>query len=138
MAYREKNAWLVLACMLVAYGIYFPLIASRPPGPMLEIVKLFGAVAATQAVVVIAGTAILALRAGREGRATDERDRAIARRGTTAAYYVLLTAMIVVGVVMPFTDTPWKIVNTALFGIVISEIVRHAVVLSSYRRGWHG
>ena len=46
--------------------------------------------------------------------------------------------MIVVGVVMPFTEPPIKIVNTALFGIVLAELVGLIVVVTSYRRGWHG
>ena len=50
----------------------------------------------------------------------------------------MMVGMILVGVVMPFTDTGVTIANTALFAIVIAEAVHSAVVLLSYRRGWHG
>ena len=40
--------------------------------------------------------------------------------------------------VMPFSEAPWKIVNAALLAIVLAEVTHQAVVLLSYRRGWHG
>ncbi len=140
MAYREKTAWLTLVCMAIAYGIYFPLIALRPaPATLFDILWTFGAVAGTQAVVVIIGSIVLALRAGPEARQrADERDKAIARRGATAGYYTLLVGTIVVGVVMPFTEPAPKIVNTALLAIVVAEAIRLVLIVASYRRGWHG
>ena len=142
MAFREKIAWLELVTMLVAYAVYFAIL-----GPtvgfgqrrMLDIVWSFGPVAAAHAIAVIAGTIFIALTAKKEAQArADERDRAIARRGATIGYYVLIAGMIVVGGIMPFTEAPWKIVNAALLAIVLAEIVNNAVVLLSYRRGWHG
>lgn len=139
MAYREKIAWLTLVCMAITYTLYFSLIAGRPPGNMFDIIKLFGGVTIVQAAVVVAGSAWIAIRAGgNNARIMDERDRAIARRGATVAYYVLLVGMILVAVVMPFTETAWKIVNTGLLAIVIAEAVRLILILLSYRRGWHG
>jgi uncharacterized membrane protein len=142
MAFREKIAWLTLATMLVAYIVYFGFV-----GPavgfgerrMLDIVWSFGPVAAAHAIAVIAGAIFIAVTAKKEARArADERDRAIARRGATIGYYVLIVGMIVVGAIMPFTEPAWKIVNAALLAIVLAEIVNNAVVLLSYRRGWHG
>jgi hypothetical protein len=140
MAYREKTAWLTLLCMIVAYIVYFSLVLSGHVGPhLLDIVWTFGIVASIQAVIVIIGHVVLALRSGTEGRAKpDERDRSIARRGGSAGYYVLLTGAIVVGVVMPFSEPAPKIVNAALLAIVLAEAVRHILIVASYRRGWHG
>ncbi|OSZ68334.1 hypothetical protein CAP40_07005 [Sphingomonas sp. IBVSS2] len=140
MAYREKTAWLTLVCMAVAYGIYFPMMALRETPPTLfDILWTFGIIAGTQAVVVIIGHIVLAAQApGVAGRRPDERDKAIARRGASAGYYVLMAGAILVGVVMPFSEPPPKIVNTALLAIVIAEAVNHCLVLLSYRRGWHG
>lgn len=142
MAYREKLAWLTLGAMLVAYGIYFTWLglALRQGEPtLLGILLPFGIIAGTQGIVVAIASAVLATRARREGQArADERDRAIARRGATAAYYTLLAGMILVGVVMPFTEPAWKIVNAALLGIVLAEAVSLVLVILSYRRGWHG
>ena len=142
MAYREKLAWLILGVMLAAYGIYFTWLglALRHGEPtLLGILLPFGIIAGAQGIVVLAASAILRARAHREGQAqADERDRAIARRGATAAYYVLLTGIILVGVVMPFTEPAWKIVNAALLAIVVAEAVSLVLVILSYRRGWHG
>lgn len=141
MTYAEKTSWLTLIAMVIAYSLYFGLvIAGHPAGmSLVAMLWLFGPIAATQAVVVIVGYAWLATEARKSPRArVDERDRAIAARGTKISYYVLLAGTILVGVVMPFTEPAIKIVNTALFAIVIAELVGLLVVVTSYRRGWHG
>lgn len=140
MAYREKTAWLTLACMVVAYGIYFPLILTRPaPATLFDILWFFGIVTGIQALVVIVASIVLAFQAGREARqAADERDLAIARRGATMGYYVLMVGMILVGVVMPFSDPAPRIVNAALFALVTAEAIRLVIIVTGYRRGWHG
>lgn len=139
MAYREKTAWLTLLCMVVAYGIYFPMMALRETPPTLfDILWNFGIIAGTQAVAVIIGYVVLTLLAGPEGRRADERDRAIARRGASAGYYTLMAGTILVGVAMPFTEPAPRIVNSALLAIVVAETVNQVLVLLSYRRGWHG
>lgn len=145
MAYREKIAWLTLIAMTVAYTLYFSLLLSwvGPDSvagpPVLQGLMLFGAITLVQAAVVAAGSAVLTLRARGRGEAKpDERDRAIERRGATAGYYVLIAAMILVGVIMPFSDPRWKITNAALLAIVVAEAVRLVLVIHGYRRGWHG
>ncbi|HEY0594891.1 DUF2178 domain-containing protein [Sphingopyxis sp.] len=141
MTYTEKKSWLMLVAMLLAYGLYFGLIlAGHPAGyDKFAMLWLFGTIAATQAVVVIAGHVWLAIGARKlPPSRVDERDRAIAARGAKISYYILLTGTILVGVVMPFTEPPMKIVNTALFAIVIAELIGLLVIVTSYRRGWHG
>lgn len=142
MAFREKIAWLTLGTMLVAYGVYFGVVGPRVDfgaRHLIDIIWTFGPVAAAHAVAMIVGSVLIAVMATKEaGAPADERDRAITRRGTTVGYYVLIVGMILVGVVMPFTEPAWKIVNTALLAIVIAEAVCQIVVLVSYRRGWHG
>lgn len=142
MAYREKLAWLTLTAMAVAYTIYFAwlAIAIRHGEPtLLGMLLPFGLIAGTQGFIVAVTSAILSARARRAGEdAADERDRAITRRGATAAYYTLLVGMILVGVVMPFSEPAWKIVNAALLAIVIAEAVSLVLIILSYRRGWHG
>ena len=46
----------------------------------------------------------------------------------------MLTGLIVVGVVMPFTHRGWDLVNTALFVIVLAETVRDALIIAGYGR----
>lgn len=142
MAFREKIAWLTLVTMAAAYAVYFGIVgpaAGFGERRMLDIVWSFGPVAAAHGIAMIVGAIAIAVTATKEGQAkADERDRAIARRGATIGYYVLIAGMILVGVAMPFSEPPWKIVNTALLAIVIAELANTAVVLLSYRRGWHG
>ena len=142
MAFREKTAWLELVTMLVAYGVYVGIVgpaAGFGEERMLDIVWSFGPVAAAHAIAVIVGAIFIAVTARKEAEArADERDRAIARRGATIGYYMLIAGMIVVGGIMPFSEPPWMIVNAALFAIVLAETVNNAVILISYRRGWHG
>jgi uncharacterized membrane protein len=142
MAFREKIAWLTLGTMVVAYGIYFGIVGPAVrfgEDRMIDIIWSFAIVATGHAIAVIVGAILIALLSRKEASApADERDRAIARRGATIGYYVLIVGMILVGVVMPFSEAPWRIVNTALLAIVVAEVTHQAVVLLSYRRGWHG
>lgn len=141
MSFREKIAWLTLVTMVVAYGVYFGILgpaARFGRSSLFDIIWTFGAVVTTQAIVVIIGSIVLAVNARGEARApADERDRAIARRSASIAYYVLLVGVVVVGMVMPFSDPPWKIINAALAAVVVAELVRNAVVLLSYRGRWY-
>jgi uncharacterized BrkB/YihY/UPF0761 family membrane protein len=128
--------------MLVAYTVYFTIVgptAGFGEARMVDIIWSFGRVAAALAVAMIVGAIAIAVTATKEASASaDERDRAIARRGATIGYYVLIVGMVIVGVVMPFSEAPWKIVNAALLAIVLAEVTHQAVVLLSYRRGRHG
>lgn len=143
MAFREKTAWLTLLCMGVAYGVYFgwvgqALAQGATPHP-LAMLAWFALVTGVQVLAIILGSIALALHARREAQArADERDRAIARRGASIGYYVLMTGTILVGVVMPFSEPGWKIINAALLALVLAETVRYATIVASYRRGWHG
>ncbi|MGJ3647181.1 hypothetical protein ACLB0R_01735 [Sphingomonas sp. GlSt437] len=142
MAFREKIAWLTLLAMVVAYSIYFSLLAAATRNgapPLLKMLGLFGAVTLTQLIIVTVVAAILAIGAHREAQAAaDERDRAIARRSANIGYYVLMVGVIVAGVVMPFYAPAWQIINASLVALVMAEAVRHVIIIASYRRGWHG
>ena len=145
MAYREKIAWLTLLTTVAAYSTYFAAVAwiLAPDGAgtpaLLPMLMLFGAVTIVQAVIVAVASGVIAVRAQRTGEdRSDERDRAIGRRATSLAYFVLMAGVILVGIVMPFGDARWKIANAALAAIVVAEAVRYTLVILGYRRGWHG
>src|SRR3546814_9018425 len=106
IVFREKTAWLVLASMGAAYTLYFGMILSVHPAgrEVVPMLWLFGRITLVQLVVVIAGSIFIAVRTPKEARdRADERDRAIARRGGAAGYYVLMVGMILVGIVMDRT-----------------------------------
>jgi hypothetical protein len=139
MPYREKLAWLSLAAMAVTFGPYFTVIAAGGlPGdavPDLHKLGVYAAVALSQAVILGIGHLVLRRLSPQDaGSPMDERDRQIRHRAANWAYGVLLTGMILVGVVMPFTAHGWAIVNAALFMIIAAEMIRYAIVVTSYRR----
>lgn len=142
MAFREKISWLSLVAMIIAYSVYFALAAQLARQGVTStpaFIAVLGAVLGAQALVVIVASIALAVHAGREANGpADERDRSIARRGASIGYYVLMVGMILVGCVMPFKDRGWAIINAALLALVVAEVVRYGVIVTSYRRGWHG
>ena len=88
-----------------------------------------------QVILLCAGHLALRLTAPADARApADERDSAITRRSMSAACYVLMVGMILVGCVMPFLHKGWDIVNAAIFMIVVAEVVHYGIVAFSYRR----
>jgi hypothetical protein len=138
MSYREKIAWLSLIAMAVAYGPYFTSAAKGPstwePLPHLHPLGLFALASIARMLILGAGYLYLRLGSAREERPPlDERDRAIKHRSLSAAYYVLIIGMILVGCFMPFSSTGWTIVNAAIFWIVAAEVVHYSIVVASYR-----
>lgn len=137
MAWREKTAWITLVAILIAYGVYFTVV-SRSSSSAVSMMELFGVVTVIQVIAVIAVTAVLAAVSGEEAREKpDERDRAVARRGASVAYFVLVVGVISVGAITSGRD-PGRLANAGLFALVVAETVRQVIVVFSYRRGWHG
>jgi hypothetical protein len=137
MPYREKTAWLSLAAIAITFTPYFAIVAISPQTalPDLRQLGLFATVVISQAVILTVGHIYLALQRPQEARTPpDERDRAISTRSITAAYYVLIVGMIVVGCVMPFSSGGWRIINAAVFMIVLAELVHYGAAVLSYRR----
>jgi hypothetical protein len=139
LAYREKIGWLSLIAMAVTFGPYFMAVAVHaiPDAalPNLRQLFVFGITAVTQALIIGMGHLYFRRSSPEDARMPpDERDKAIMQRSISTAYYVLIAGMIMVGVMMPFNSSGWKIVNAALFMIVTAEVVHYGVVVASYRR----
>ena len=135
MSSLQKRAWLALWSMCPVYCIYFAIQIGFPDrlSTLLERLGCLAVVVSIHAVAYVIGLLAIKRHEAGEPLLEDERDRAIDARATRAAYFVLLTALIVVGVVMPFDSSGWKLVNTALRGIVLAETTRYALILSGYR-----
>lgn len=139
--YREKLAWLMLGAMLVSFTVYFAIAYSGSIEglPNLRLLAVYAGAMMLQLVILGLGWLIIRKTSGKDaGAKPDERDRAIANRAGHRAYYVMMTGLVFTGVYLPFTEAGWHIVHAALLTYVISEVVRHWVVLRSYRMGWHG
>ena len=139
MSYREKLAWLSLFSIAVAFIPYFTWVAlTRDAGaemPDFRQLIVYGIAACVRMAVLGTGYLVLASREGAAARLpADERDLAIRQRATSIAFYVLMAGMILVGVIMPFSETGWSIVNAALFMIVLAEVVLGGMIVFSYRK----
>lgn len=135
MSSLESRAWLSLWGMCPPYLIYFAVQLASPgwPGTILGRFGFLAAVACAHATVYVVGLSVLKLRERGAGLLADERDRAIDARGTRTAYFVLLTGTIVVGMMMPFGQSGWKVVNAALLAIVLAEATRNIMIVVGYR-----
>lgn len=135
MSSLEKRAWLMLCSMIPAYLVYFviqfvfPKLVSDLPAHLICLAFAAG----THGVLYLSGWLVLKRQESGSDLVEDERDQAIDARATRAAYFVLVTGMIVVGVVMPFSASGWRIINSALLFIVIAESLRYALIVLSYR-----
>ncbi|MBM7844389.1 hypothetical protein [Herpetosiphon giganteus] len=137
MAYREKTAWLSLIALAVAFGPYFALTVISPPDdtlPNLSQLGFFGIASVVRMLILGGGYLYLRYNSPKADRMPlDERDRAISQRSITAAYYVLMVGMLIVGMIMPFNQSGWTLVNSALLMIVLAEVVCGSIVVLSYR-----
>ena len=135
MSLIEKRAWLTLWTMCPGYLVYFAIQISWPELTPTALSKfgLLAAVAGLHAIGYIAGELVFRFRNREEGLQQDERDDAIDARATRAAYMLLLAGTILAGAIMPFTDRGWKVANTALLFIVLSETLRAALTVRGYR-----
>lgn len=106
MSSLQKRAWLALWSMCPVYCIYFAIQIGFPDRlqTMLERIGCLAAVASLHAVAYICGLLVIKRHEAGEPLLEDERDRAIDGRATRTAYFILLTGMIVVGMVMPFNN----------------------------------
>ena len=138
MSYREKTAWLSLLAMLVVFIPYFTWAKLHPPGaeiPNLSQMSIYASASLSWAVILGIGHLLLRWSAPDEAKLPmDERDIAIAHKARGYAYGVLMTGIILVGGVMPFTNGGWEIANTAFFMIVLAEAVFSACIIRAYRR----
>jgi len=136
MSSLQKRAWLALWSMCPVYCVYFAIQIGFPDRltTFLERIGCLAVVASIHAVAYVVGLLVIKQHEAGEPLLEDERDRAIDGRATRTAYFILLTGMIVVGMVMPFNNGSWKLVNTALLAIVLAETVRYALILIGYRR----
>jgi hypothetical protein len=139
MPYREKTAWLSLAAMAITFVPYIALVSAgsgrAEPLPNVRQLVLFGVTAVLQLLIMGIGYLLLSRQAPDEARTPpDERDRAIMQRSMSVAYYVLMTGTGLVGIVMAFNASGWKIIHAAIFMIVAAEVVRYSVTVASYRR----
>jgi hypothetical protein len=135
MSPLESRAWLHLWGMIPAYAVYFALQALAPPwlSTTPERLACLAAAAGVHAAVTVTGYLALASKQRGQGLLADERDRAIDTQATRTAYFVLMIGTVMAGMVLPFSQGGWRIVNAALLAIVLAEMLRNLLILRGYR-----
>ena len=135
MSPLETRAWFALWGMCPTYAIYFALQVADPPwlDTLLERIACLAATSLAYAAVAITGALVTAGRARDQGLMADERDRAIDAYATRIAYFVLMAGAVLSGMVMPFNNGGWKIVNAALLAIVLAEVLKNLLIIRGYR-----
>lgn len=146
MVAREQFAWVWLLTLVVTYAAYFAAVELSGEVPFVTRIIMFATTTFVQVVIIATASTVIALR-HRNEMSGDERDRAIEHRATAIAYNILIVGLILVGCILPFNQSGWKLFNAAVFVIALAEIVRHALIVNFYRRGmkegepsrgWHG
>lgn len=140
MLARERFAWVWLVSLVLVLGSYLVAVAAAPAWfEALGTAQRIGVLAIPLGLLGVIALSTHGLawlrRQDREAGEPDERDRAIEHRASHVAYHVLMAGMIVVGCVMPFSDSGWKLVHAALFFIALAELTHTGMILSGYRRG---
>jgi len=134
----ESRAWLTLWSMCPPYMVYFAIQLVSPGWSVTMWERILCLAAATLTHAAIFAIGFLLLRRQRsEGLLTDERDRAIEARATRGAYWFLFTGALVVGMMMPYKDGGWRIVNATLLVLVMAETLRNILIVAGYREKPH-
>lgn len=137
MSPLEKRAWLNICSVVPPYLVYFAIQIAFPHllTTFMDRIICLAVVGTVHALVYLGGWLVFRHAERGEGVFADDRDRAIEARATRIAYFVMLTAMILVGVLMPFYTVGWAITNAALFSIVLTETMCNVIIVRAYRRG---
>lgn len=137
MAFREKSAWISLVVTLGVYGVYFfycvqALQAGRPFGIGGPITLAVVAIVVLQVVLNIAA----AVLSPKDVRAPeDERERQIQQSANAGAFFVLQVGVMAAIVTVYFAER-WSVANAALAALAFAQVVKYALVIRGYRRGF--
>jgi hypothetical protein len=138
---KERTAWAWLICLIFAPVIYFIVLRNMEwvaGNADLSRIAALSMPLVTLALVALGVRAWNVVKARHQGQdLLDERDLLIERQSTSVAYHVMLTGLIVVGIVMPFSATRWEIIDTSFFFIVLAEVIRSSLTIYAYRKGIH-
>ena len=131
----ESRAWLALWSMCPPYAVYFAIqLGSRGwPVTMWQRIVCLGVTALVHAAIAAAGLLLLMRRQRGERLFADERDQGIDARATRGAYWLVFAGAVVVGMMMPFKDSGWRIVNATLLLLVLTETLRNTLIVVGYR-----
>ncbi len=140
MSFHEKSAWITFITILVAsllFVLHLPPPWTLTPQPNLFVFHVFILVLVSFVVIEIIAHVVVAVRAPRDARAPrDERDRLIALKARSLAYYVF--ALLAVGsvfIVVHLGANRFGVAYCVLASFVVAQAVNYAARIVYYRRG---
>jgi hypothetical protein len=142
MSSEEQRAWIYAVVGLVVPAVYLTTVLSKVPGTDVATISyvrpliIATAIAIGATIVLSILVAIVAgMAAPKDVGKTDERDRAINRRGEYAGFYVMSIASVVpLGLAMAKAEHFW-IANTLYLAFVLAALTSAVVRIVAYRRG---
>jgi len=141
MPFREKKAWVTIFSLLTVFVPYYYLMMStyHSPEPDFEVLPYMALFALITFIVLEVVLVVVARMLSPEdaGMPRDERDQLFAFRAARIAHVALIVLMILV--TFPLTHTyggNWGWGMLYLAAIIVSEILRAAMLIVQYRRGY--
>ncbi len=139
MPFREKSAWISATTLVIAYMAYVALLARelmQGRGSGWWFIQPLILFVAALTVLQVALHVLVAARAPDDARAPrDERERAIAWRGTTVGYYVLICAMVATMASVYLGVGAFYLINGMFAALVVAETVKWGAQILMFRRG---
>ncbi len=139
MSFREKSTALLLAILLLVYGNYFLGLWNDMQSMAVEDIAYQGRMVFMVVVLIVlsvVGNIAISMMAPDEADQIDERDRAIERVGDQWAGYMLAGWALAAMAMAMFEAPHFYIANNILAGLVLSEVLKSALMLYHYRRGY--
>ena len=152
MSFREKNAWIAVAVTLIVWGYYVLTVAGQVTARAIDGQGLFTLFLISMGItlVLLIGINLVAARMANQsfGAPEDERERAVDRRASWWGARLLEWMLLGLAAAAPtiiasyaresFPDDPAGataiiLANAILFVSVLSQVVREAIHIVSYR-----
>lgn len=136
MAFRETSAWISLVTTLLVYAYYFwSVLGMRGAGGPETIGLLIGCVVILVVLQIIFHIAA-AIRSPRAAQTPqDEREKMIALKSMSVAYYVVASGAVLAAMGLVFVGNAFAMANLLLLSLVAAEIVKYASQIVFFRRG---
>jgi hypothetical protein len=137
MSFREKSAWISFVLLLAISIPFFYQFVRIESGRSSSAgsFHLFLVLVIVFIVGEIVLHAIIAMQSPRDARAPkDERDRLIDLKATRVAFFVLMTAALLVIVMVHFPVDRLEILQALLLSVVVSELTMLGARIVYYRR----
>jgi MFS family permease len=139
MSSEEKRTWISALVGVVVPAAYLATVLSKVPGADVAKIAYVWPMLTSIAIGIGAGIVlamVAAMVSPKDPDRTDERDRAINRRGEYVGFYVMSIAAIVPLVLAMADVEQFWIAHALYLAFVLAALASAVVKIVAYRRGW--